>query len=160
MLASHYAPPSRSAERTDRRGGEWLIGFGPVAGDASLSPSGDLREAAARLFDLLHRPMRNALGNRRHPAARDQRSPGPRRRSSPLAASGGCDQRRAAARRNNPCPDTPSAAAWSWIADRLTATLSGSFPRLLVPAGKRRGRLVHRPAAEVQDQPAFLGDRE
>ena len=33
---------------------EYLIGFGSVAGDASLSPSGDLIEAAARLFDLLH----------------------------------------------------------------------------------------------------------
>jgi L-threonylcarbamoyladenylate synthase len=55
QLASHYAPskPLRlnatSAERD-----EYLIGFGPVAGDASLSPSGDLVEAAARLFDLLH----------------------------------------------------------------------------------------------------------
>jgi L-threonylcarbamoyladenylate synthase len=33
---------------------EFLIGFSEIAGDASLSPSGDLREAAARLFDLLH----------------------------------------------------------------------------------------------------------
>ena len=33
---------------------EYLIGFGAVAGDATLSPSGDLVEAAARLFDLLH----------------------------------------------------------------------------------------------------------
>lgn len=55
MLASHYAPakPLR-LDATERRAGEWLIGFGPVAGDASLSPSGDLCEAAARLFDLLH----------------------------------------------------------------------------------------------------------
>jgi len=34
---------------------EYLIGFGPVAGDANLSEAGNLTEAAARLFDLLHR---------------------------------------------------------------------------------------------------------
>jgi L-threonylcarbamoyladenylate synthase len=32
-----------------------MIGFGSIAGDANLSPSGDLIEAAAKLFDLLHR---------------------------------------------------------------------------------------------------------
>jgi L-threonylcarbamoyladenylate synthase len=31
-----------------------LIGFGAVGGDFSLSPTGDLREAAASLFDVLH----------------------------------------------------------------------------------------------------------
>ena len=55
QLASHYAPskPLRldAFEATD---GEYLIGFGTIAGDASLSPSGDLVEAASRLFDLLH----------------------------------------------------------------------------------------------------------
>ena len=56
QLQSHYAPskPLRIGAKqaaTD----EYLIGFGPFAGDASLSPSGDLVEAAARLFDLLHR---------------------------------------------------------------------------------------------------------
>ena len=40
--------------RTSARADEYLIGFGAVAGDANLSPSGDLVEAAARLFDLLH----------------------------------------------------------------------------------------------------------
>jgi L-threonylcarbamoyladenylate synthase len=55
MLARHYAPakPLR-LDATDSRPGEYLIGFGAIAGDASLSPSGDLIEAAARLFDLLH----------------------------------------------------------------------------------------------------------
>jgi L-threonylcarbamoyladenylate synthase len=55
QLASHYAPsqPVR-LHATERRSGEWLIGFGPIAGDRSLSPSGDLTEAAARLFDALH----------------------------------------------------------------------------------------------------------
>lgn len=55
QLASHYAPgkPVRlNAVSADDD--EWLIGFGPIAGDASLSPGGDLAEAAARLFDLLH----------------------------------------------------------------------------------------------------------
>jgi L-threonylcarbamoyladenylate synthase len=55
QLASHYAPskPLRlNVTRADSD--EYLIGFGDVAGDSSLSPSGDLVEAAARLFDLLH----------------------------------------------------------------------------------------------------------
>lgn len=55
QLASHYAPskPVR-LNATNRRAGEWLIGFGPVTGDATLSAAGDLSEAAACLFDLLH----------------------------------------------------------------------------------------------------------
>ncbi|WP_426267607.1 L-threonylcarbamoyladenylate synthase [Sphingomonas sp. LHG3443-2] len=61
MLASHYAPakPLRLGA-SDAALGEWLIGFGHVAGDVSLSPSGDLAEAAARLFDLLHEADANA----------------------------------------------------------------------------------------------------
>ncbi|WBO20803.1 L-threonylcarbamoyladenylate synthase [Sphingomonas abietis] len=56
QLSSHYAPgkPVRLDAR-ERRAGEWLIGFGAVAGDDTLSASGDLVEAAARLFDALHR---------------------------------------------------------------------------------------------------------
>jgi L-threonylcarbamoyladenylate synthase len=55
QLASHYAPskPLR-LNATTADSDEYLIGFGPVAGDGSLSPSGYLVEAAARLFDLLH----------------------------------------------------------------------------------------------------------
>ena len=55
MLASHYAPskPVR-LNATEARDGEYLIGFGPVAGRATLSAQGDLVEAAARLFDALH----------------------------------------------------------------------------------------------------------
>jgi L-threonylcarbamoyladenylate synthase len=55
MLARHYAPakPLR-LDAADARPGEYLIGFGGVRGDESLSSSGDLIEAAARLFDLLH----------------------------------------------------------------------------------------------------------
>lgn len=55
QLASHYAPvkPLR-LEAREAGSDEWLIGFGSVAGNISLSASGDLVEAAARLFDLLH----------------------------------------------------------------------------------------------------------
>lgn len=55
QLSTHYAPskPLRLGA-TEAREDEYLIGFGPVAGDSTLSPSGDLAEAAARLFDLLH----------------------------------------------------------------------------------------------------------
>ena len=56
QLAMHYAPrkPLRLMAAA-REAGEWLIGFGAVAGDETLSASGDLEEAAARLFDALHR---------------------------------------------------------------------------------------------------------
>jgi len=55
QLARHYAPakPLR-LDATEARDDEWLIGFGAVRGDATLSASGDLLEAAARLFDALH----------------------------------------------------------------------------------------------------------
>ena len=55
QLASHYAPskPLRLEARLGEAD-EYLIGFGEVEGDASLSRSGDLVEAASRLFDLLH----------------------------------------------------------------------------------------------------------
>jgi len=56
QLASHYAPskPLR-LDALDPAANEYLIGFGPVAGESSLSLTGDLIEAAAKLFDLLHR---------------------------------------------------------------------------------------------------------
>ncbi|MEQ1548589.1 MAG: L-threonylcarbamoyladenylate synthase [Chakrabartia sp.] len=55
QLASHYAPskPLR-LEVTTALPDEWLIGFGPVIGNATLSLTGDLVEAAAALFDALH----------------------------------------------------------------------------------------------------------
>ncbi|MEA3064435.1 MAG: L-threonylcarbamoyladenylate synthase, partial [Sphingomonadales bacterium] len=61
QLRSHYAPskPLR-LDAASANAGEWLIGFGPVSGDDSLSPSGDLEEAAARLFAALHRADREA----------------------------------------------------------------------------------------------------
>jgi L-threonylcarbamoyladenylate synthase len=55
QLASHYAPgkPLR-LDATAAEEDEFLIGFGAVSGDVSLSERGDPVEAAARLFDLLH----------------------------------------------------------------------------------------------------------
>jgi L-threonylcarbamoyladenylate synthase len=56
QLASHYAPsrPLRlNVVQADA--GEWHIGFGAVAGDDTLSASGNLAAAAANLFDALHR---------------------------------------------------------------------------------------------------------
>ena len=55
QLQAHYSPskPLR-LNVLESADDEFSIGFGPIAGDASLSPSSDLVEAAARLFDLLH----------------------------------------------------------------------------------------------------------
>jgi L-threonylcarbamoyladenylate synthase len=55
QLASHYAPgkPLR-LDAAVAEGDEFLIGFGDVTGDCSLSPKGDLAEAAARLYACLH----------------------------------------------------------------------------------------------------------
>lgn len=55
QLASHYAP--RAPLRLDAeapREGEVYLGFGPGPATLNLSPSGDLREAAANLFGHLH----------------------------------------------------------------------------------------------------------
>ena len=62
QLASHYAPakPLR-LDASNRMDGEYLIGFGAVAGDVTLSETGDPIEAAARLFDLLHCADASAL---------------------------------------------------------------------------------------------------
>jgi L-threonylcarbamoyladenylate synthase len=55
QLASHYAPGkpvrlnARAAEPDD-----FLIGYGPVSCDANLSETGDLAEAARRLYACLH----------------------------------------------------------------------------------------------------------
>jgi L-threonylcarbamoyladenylate synthase len=55
QLASHYAPskPLR-LNASSAEPDEFWIGFGDLAGDATLSADGDLTEAAARLFDVLH----------------------------------------------------------------------------------------------------------
>jgi L-threonylcarbamoyladenylate synthase len=55
QLASHYAPSKPLRLRAaSAEPDEYLIGFGAIAGESNLSASGDLVEAAARLFDLLH----------------------------------------------------------------------------------------------------------
>ena len=56
QMASHYAPSKllRLNAKT-AEAGEWFIGFGDVSGDDTLSASGDLAQAAARLFAALHR---------------------------------------------------------------------------------------------------------
>ena len=67
QLASHYAPSKPLRLNAKSAGAdEYLIGFGAVEGDSSLSHRGDLVEAAARLFDLLHQadaspPLRIAV---------------------------------------------------------------------------------------------------
>ncbi len=55
QLASHYAPgkPLR-LEAREAAPDEFLIGFGAVSGAVSLSPEGDLAEAASRLYECLH----------------------------------------------------------------------------------------------------------
>ncbi|HCP80729.1 MAG TPA: threonylcarbamoyl-AMP synthase [Octadecabacter sp.] len=61
QLASHYAPKGTvRLNAVDVEDGETLLGFGAVDAAVNLSPSGDLVEAAATLFDALH--QLNALG--------------------------------------------------------------------------------------------------
>lgn len=62
QLESHYAPSV--GVRLDAKcagAGEVMLGFGDVDGDMNLSPSGDMREAAANLFAAL-RALDNADG--------------------------------------------------------------------------------------------------
>jgi len=55
QMRAHYAPAARvRLGATERRAGEAMLGFGAVAGDLSLSETGDLVEAAANLFHHLH----------------------------------------------------------------------------------------------------------
>ena len=55
QMASHYSPgkPMR-LDLAEVAPDDFVIGFGPVQGDCSLSESGDLAEAAARLYACLH----------------------------------------------------------------------------------------------------------
>jgi len=61
QLASHYAPgkPVR-LNALEAAPDEFMIGFGQVAGDVTLSASGNLTEAAARLYACLHEGARAA----------------------------------------------------------------------------------------------------
>jgi len=56
QLARHYSPGKPMRLDADTAAAdEYLIGFGPVTGDCSLSETGDLALAAARLYECLHR---------------------------------------------------------------------------------------------------------
>lgn len=56
QLARHYSPgkPVRLGAET-AEADEFLIGLGSIEGDCNLAPSGDLAQAAARLYACLHR---------------------------------------------------------------------------------------------------------
>ncbi len=55
QLASHYAPSATIRLNAQiAEPDEVMLGFGAVDARLNLSPSGDLTEAAARLFDYLH----------------------------------------------------------------------------------------------------------
>jgi len=65
QLASHYAPVALiRLNAVTAAPGEVMLGFGPVAGDLTLSKTGDLVEAAANLFHLLREADRLAKGGR------------------------------------------------------------------------------------------------
>ena len=56
QLASHYAPSKAVRLNViQQEPGEWHIGFGAIEGNDNLSASGDLAQAAANLFEALHR---------------------------------------------------------------------------------------------------------
>ena len=55
QLPSHYAPRgSIRLNASEAKTDETLLGFGQMDSDLNLSPSGDLLEAAAKLFGALH----------------------------------------------------------------------------------------------------------
>jgi L-threonylcarbamoyladenylate synthase len=61
QLASHYAPEARvRLGASSAEPGEVLVGFCPVHGTLTLSDTGDLVEAAARLFHTLREADRLA----------------------------------------------------------------------------------------------------
>ncbi|WP_305097566.1 L-threonylcarbamoyladenylate synthase [Croceibacterium aestuarii] len=61
QLAQHYSPgkPLRLGAQA-AQAGEFLIGFGALKGDCTLSATGDLAEAAARLYQCLHEAAASA----------------------------------------------------------------------------------------------------
>lgn len=62
QLASHYAPGKPVRLNADIAApDEFHIGFGAIAGHCSLSSSGDLAEAASRLYACLHEAARSDL---------------------------------------------------------------------------------------------------
>ena len=70
QLQSHYAPDANiRLNATSKQGDEELIGFGPVPGagqlSLSLSQAGNIREAAANLFAMLHQADAVTTGTKR-----------------------------------------------------------------------------------------------
>lgn len=56
QMTSHYAPVgTMRLNATQAEEDEILLGFGPVASAHNLSPTGNLAEAAANLFRMMHR---------------------------------------------------------------------------------------------------------
>jgi L-threonylcarbamoyladenylate synthase len=54
QLSSHYAPnASIRLNATEKREGEYLIGFGAIEGDRNLSENRDLKAAAKNLFSTI-----------------------------------------------------------------------------------------------------------
>ena len=100
QLASHYAPgkPVR-LDATQVAPDDFLIGFGEIAGDCTLSASGNLQEAAARLYACLHEGARSPN--------RASRLPRSRRRVSASPSTTACAARR---RRRTSLPVRPG---WS-----------------------------------------------
>jgi L-threonylcarbamoyladenylate synthase len=62
QMERHYAPRVPLRLGGSAREDEVGIGFGPGAADLSLSPGGDLVEAASRLFSVLHAAEALAIG--------------------------------------------------------------------------------------------------
>ncbi len=61
QLAKHYSPGKPVLLNCrEAAPNSFVIGFGELEGDVNLSPSGDLAEAAARLYDCLHRAAASA----------------------------------------------------------------------------------------------------
>lgn len=61
QMASHYSPGKPVRLNALSFGNdEFAIGFGAISGDCTLSSSGDLGEAAARLYACLHQAARSA----------------------------------------------------------------------------------------------------
>lgn len=55
QMASHYAPSKKlRLDAKQPEHDEFLVGFGTIAGQISLSENGDLAEAASKLFAMLH----------------------------------------------------------------------------------------------------------
>ena len=56
QLEKHYSPGKPvTLNCSNAPEGNYVIGFGDVDGDMNLSPSGDLAEAASRLYEALHK---------------------------------------------------------------------------------------------------------